>query len=272
MVPSYLIVAIFAKAGLLYLLLFLLAKHEADCSFTTLAMVMAGAVAIPIIFEFFMIPHVGTTVAAVLAGLLAIPLTLYLVVKHCWLTWQKAAVVVSIFYTAHLICIGGYHSTMFVKNRFFPAAVEVIERPNPIRRMVMEQIAQMEITPEIRERAMQPLVNLQLSVEEQREMAEFLRGMAAAPKMSKEEEKELLSDIGLDEFGVSAEVSEMYHEQMKTIMTSPEVQELLRELLDEVGIIPELQDEVLKQAVETEEIPGAGEKKDKRAPPAPDCI
>ena len=80
------------KALALVGILYLVARHEADFSFQTVAMVTAGLMAASVVLDALLTPYIGlfTAVPIVLLVVMAVH-------RFCWVPWQKAILVALLF-------------------------------------------------------------------------------------------------------------------------------------------------------------------------------
>ena len=76
------------KAGILCLLLYLVARHEADYSFTKVAMVTAGITLGNLLMEVFLRHYIGWLTIIPIAGFV-----IFMLMQFCWLSFKKAVLV-----------------------------------------------------------------------------------------------------------------------------------------------------------------------------------
>jgi len=88
---------IFLEAGVLCLLLYLVARHEADYSFQKVAMVTAGITVGSLLLEGLLSEHIGNfTVLPVLGFVIVMLMT------FCWVSFSKSIIVVVVFCCFHV--------------------------------------------------------------------------------------------------------------------------------------------------------------------------
>ena len=83
----------FVNAAILCAILYLVAKHEADFSFSKVAMVAAGIQLIAFLTQVFLFDRIGWFTLAV-----SFVFALLLVMRFCWLNVAKSLLVVAIFF------------------------------------------------------------------------------------------------------------------------------------------------------------------------------
>ena len=76
------------KAGILCLLLYLMARHEADYSFTKVAMVTAGITLGNLLMEVFLMHYIGWLTIIPIAGFV-----IFMLMQFCWIPFKKAVLV-----------------------------------------------------------------------------------------------------------------------------------------------------------------------------------
>ncbi len=82
--------------------LYLLAKHEADCSFAKCAMVVSPIVVAPVVIAGVLFEHLAPLLVMIAVPLILVPFAIFMVTKFCWVGVSKAILVVALFYTGHL--------------------------------------------------------------------------------------------------------------------------------------------------------------------------
>ncbi len=95
---SLILAEVFIKALLLCGLLYLIARHEADYSFSKVAMVTAGLMLGSVIIEATVAPHFGIWTALVHVAFIT-----FMIMTFCWTTLWKTLAIVSIYTIIHFV-------------------------------------------------------------------------------------------------------------------------------------------------------------------------
>jgi len=126
---------IFIQAGVLCLLLYLIAKHEADYSFTKVAMVTAGIMAGTLLLDALLSERLGWFSILPQLGFIA-----FMIMTFCWISFWKSIVVVLIFSALHVALALGVAAIDRKMNETVDSAMPVQKEDYEMAKEFMEEV------------------------------------------------------------------------------------------------------------------------------------
>ncbi len=183
------IAEVFLNASVLCVLLFMIAKYEADYSFPKVAMVTAGLVLGNMIVQVILTPHLPKGYEWLLFVAM-FAFTAFMIMTFCWITFWKSALVVILFFSWQ---VGVTFAMEIVKNRIDPSTAKT--RTLQEKQMEDMQLIQEEMQRQNRSHRQKPRSTPEAPPETKREVNETEQATRQPPPSSDSTPTEPASDL-----------------------------------------------------------------------------
>ena len=137
---------VFLEAGALCLILYLVARHEADYSFAKVAMVTAGIIAGSLLLQALLMDYLGPwTVLPILA------FVTFMVMTFCWVSFWKSVLVVILFAGFHALLTLGVNAARARIDRHVAESLPVGDDDLRAAQEFLEEVGQVLATQAVQE-------------------------------------------------------------------------------------------------------------------------